>query len=60
MFPKNLMFYETFNPGAIVRIWARMTGGPWILLYEAVPDKVLDPEARIFAPKINKIQNTIK
>lgn len=58
--PKNVIIYETFNPGAIVRIWARMTGCTWKILYEAPPENVNQNSVRKFMPPINKINETIK
>lgn len=58
--PKSVVIYETLNPGAIVRLWARMTGGVWNLLYEEPPETIKLSVARKFTPKLNKMNGTIK
>lgn len=46
--------FETYNPGALVRIWAL---GPtsWILLWEGEPEYAGDTP-RIFSPPIREIK----
>ncbi|XP_026734668.1 F-box/LRR-repeat protein 4-like isoform X1 [Trichoplusia ni] len=53
VYPLEVSIFETYNPGALVRIWAR---GPtaWMLLWEGEPEYVGDTP-RIFSPQIRQI-----
>ncbi|CAB3261282.1 unnamed protein product [Arctia plantaginis] len=53
VYPLEVSIFETYNPGALVRIWAR---GPstWILLWEGEPEYVGDTP-RIFSPPIRQL-----
>ncbi|KAL4707842.1 hypothetical protein ACJJTC_001788 [Scirpophaga incertulas] len=53
VYPMEVSIFETYNPGALVRIWAR---GPstWFLLWEGEPEYVGDTP-RIFSPIIRQI-----
>ncbi|XP_041979217.1 F-box/LRR-repeat protein 4 [Aricia agestis] len=53
VYPTEVAVFETYNPGALVRIWAL---GPtsWSLLWEGEP-KYAGDTPRIFSPKINSI-----
>ncbi|XP_075978453.1 F box and leucine-rich-repeat gene 4 isoform X2 [Anticarsia gemmatalis] len=53
VYPLEVSVFETYNPGALVRIWAR---GPstWILLWEGEPEYVGDTP-RIFSPPIRQL-----
>ncbi|CAG9786605.1 unnamed protein product [Diatraea saccharalis] len=53
VYPMEVSVFETYNPGALVRIWAR---GPtsWLLLWEGEPEYVGDTP-RIFSPPIRQI-----
>ncbi|XP_045447998.1 F-box/LRR-repeat protein 4 [Melitaea cinxia] len=53
VYPLEVAVFETFNPGALVRIWAL---GPtsWVLLWEGEPENVGDTP-RIFSPPIREV-----
>lgn len=53
VYPLEVSVFETYNPGALVRIWAR---GPksWMLLWEGEPEYVGDTP-RIFSPSIKQL-----
>ncbi|XP_038209936.1 F-box/LRR-repeat protein 4 [Zerene cesonia] len=53
VYPLEVAVFETYNPGALVRIWAY---GPtsWILLWEGEPEYAGDTP-RIFSPPIRQI-----
>ncbi|KOB77619.1 putative fbxl4 [Operophtera brumata] len=53
VYPLEVSIFETYNPGALVRIWAR---GPasWMLLWEGEPEYVVE-RPRIFTPPIRQI-----
>ncbi|CAH0715702.1 unnamed protein product, partial [Brenthis ino] len=54
VYPLEVAVFETYNPGALVRIWAL---GPtsWILLWEGEPEYAGDTP-RIFSPPIREIK----
>lgn len=55
--PTEVAIFETFNPGAVVRIWAYGMTKNWTCLWEATDNDVkLGPgrESRRFAPPIKK------
>ena len=57
--PRDVCIYETFNPGAVVRIWGRFTDLDWKLLWEGPPQEC--PEgARKFHPTIRNLNCLIK
>lgn len=47
----SVVIYETFNPGAVVRLWGGSGSGNWRLLWEGPPQR-LEHHARLFTPKI--------
>nr|XP_971231.2 PREDICTED: F-box/LRR-repeat protein 4 [Tribolium castaneum] len=51
--PRDVCIYETYNPGAVVRIWGRFTELHWKLLWEG-PPQVCAEESRKFHPTIKK------
>ncbi|XP_063536179.1 F-box/LRR-repeat protein 4 [Cydia strobilella] len=53
VYPVEVSVFETYNPGALVRIWAQ---GPsmWLLLWEGEPEYAGD-RPRIFSPPIRQI-----
>ncbi|CAG9562054.1 unnamed protein product [Danaus chrysippus] len=53
VFPLEVAVFETYNPGALVRIWA-LGHASWILLWEGEPEYVGDTP-RIFSPPIRQI-----
>ncbi|GJQ85449.1 putative F-box LRR-repeat protein [Trypoxylus dichotomus] len=56
--PTAVIIYETFNPGAVVRIWARHTGESWLILWEGKP-QICPQTSRNFSPPIRQISNLI-
>lgn len=57
VYPFRISVYETYNPGAVVRIWAKNDLGckkKWELLWEGEPTKV-EHIPRIFSPVIRII-----
>ncbi|GBP53122.1 hypothetical protein EVAR_97126_1 [Eumeta japonica] len=52
--PLEVHVYETYNPGALVRIWAYVsTTNSWIMLWEGEPE-IIGDTPRIFSPPIKK------
>lgn len=53
VYPMEVSIFETYNPGAMIRIWA---WGPstWMLLWEGEPEYVGDTP-RIFSPPIRQM-----
>ncbi|XP_050666686.1 F-box/LRR-repeat protein 4 isoform X2 [Leptidea sinapis] len=58
VFPSEVAIFETYNPGALVRIWAL---GPleWLLLWEGEPEYAGD-KPRIFRPPIREIDYPVR
>lgn len=63
VFPKEIAIYETYNPGAIVKLWAFTINEKWICLWESTNndnDNTLTDltanDSRIFAPSIKEIK----
>lgn len=57
VYPFRVSIYETYNPGAVVRIWAKnelSSKKKWALLWEGEPIK-LKHIPRIFSPIIKII-----
>lgn len=57
VYPQALNIYETYNPGAVIRIWSYTIIDKWFLLWEAGPDwhsEKCIPRSKIFSPNINK------
>lgn len=58
VYPYGVSIYETYNPGSVVRIWARIEVGPqdyrWELLWEG-ESQVVGHTPRIFSPQIRTI-----
>lgn len=53
--PKSIKIYETYNPGAIVRILAySVIGKRWFILWQSLPAPV-EKKSREFCPKIKKM-----
>ncbi|XP_013143957.1 PREDICTED: F-box/LRR-repeat protein 4 [Papilio polytes] len=53
VYPLEVAIFETYNPGALVRIWA-LGNGDWFLLWEGEPGYAGD-KPRIFSPPIKQI-----
>lgn len=54
LYVNKINIYETYNPGAVVRIWAlnvKDNGNKWALLWEGAPEKFI-PRSRIFSPPL--------
>ncbi|XP_017055759.1 F-box/LRR-repeat protein 4 isoform X2 [Drosophila ficusphila] len=54
--PTEVAIFETFNPGAVVRIWAYSLTKHWTCLWEATEEDLARPPAdsRRFAPPLKK------
>ncbi|XP_067642352.1 F-box/LRR-repeat protein 4 [Eurosta solidaginis] len=57
--PEEIAVFETFNPGALVRIWAYTITKTWICLWESdqihKPPQHIFNKARRFSPELKKI-----
>ncbi|XP_059609480.1 F-box/LRR-repeat protein 4 [Phlebotomus argentipes] len=54
--PHAISIYETYNPGAIVKIWAFFsTTDTWHCLWSSYPDPDVEKWPRKFAPEIKRI-----
>lgn len=58
--PIKIKVYETFNPGAIVRIWGRGRENIWSLLYHGQPSINVKHEAQVFCPKMRIVSELIE
>lgn len=57
--PKNVFIYEVYNPGAVVRVWGRYSGGNWKILWEG-PPRLCVETSRKFDPPIREICSVVK
>lgn len=55
VYPFQIHVYEIYNPGALVRVWARSLQGKWALLWEGAA-QTTRPMSRIFSPPLRTIQ----
>lgn len=55
VYPTGIRIYETYNPGAVVRIWAMCQIG-WVKLWEGDP-QVVGHTSRLFRPSLRKIEH---
>ncbi|KAK3930588.1 F-box/LRR-repeat protein 4 [Frankliniella fusca] len=55
VYPFQVNIYEIYNPGALVRVWARSLQGKWALLWEGAA-QATRPMSRIFSPPLRTIQ----
>lgn len=55
----GIKIYETYNPGAVVRIWGGNTNKSWHLLWEGPPE-ICEQSSRQFMPPIRVIRELIK
>ncbi|CAH1115917.1 unnamed protein product [Phaedon cochleariae] len=59
--PRDICIYEIYNPGAVVRIWGKLSSKSelqWILLWEGLPQST-PHHSRIFHPQIKLINRLI-
>ncbi|KAJ1526764.1 hypothetical protein ONE63_008339 [Megalurothrips usitatus] len=54
VYPFQVNIYEIYNPGALVRVWARSLQGKWALLWEGAA-QATRPMSRIFSPPLRTI-----
>jgi len=56
--PEKIVIYETFNPGAVVRIWSFTIAKTWELLWENdrfyTQPIIVGNKARLFSPPLRK------
>lgn len=53
VYPKAITLFEVYNPGSLVRIWAKDANCKWHLLYEADSLETPSSESRKFKPPLN-------
>lgn len=58
VFPGDISIYETYNPGAIVKLWAFTINEKWICLWEddGNDDSNISNDSHIFSPPIKEIK----
>lgn len=62
VFPNEIDIYETYNPGAIYKLWAFTINEKWICLWESNGEndntlaEMTSNDSRIFAPSIKEIK----
>ncbi|XP_034937072.1 F-box/LRR-repeat protein 4 [Chelonus insularis] len=52
VYPIRVSIYETYNPGSVIKIWARDSSGHWLQLWSGFPQKI-SHKPRIFSPPLN-------
>ncbi|XP_063603354.1 F-box/LRR-repeat protein 4-like [Penaeus indicus] len=52
VYPIRIDFYETYNPGSVVRVWGSLEGQGWVLLWSGEAQLGLRQVARIFSPPV--------
>lgn len=58
--PEKVSVFETYNPGAVVQIWAFTIAGEWLPLWQCANHAPVDREPRIFAPPLRRIAEPTK
>lgn len=56
VFPRRIYIFETYNPGAVVRLWAFTITKNWVCLWESDGDLETQSDPRVFAPAIEEIK----
>lgn len=57
VYPSQIYIFETYNPGAIVKVWAFTIGEKWMCLWENDGvDADIASDSRVFAPQIRDIK----
>nr|CAI5842057.1 unnamed protein product [Callosobruchus analis] len=57
--PRDICIYETYNPGAVVRIWGKLGGDTkWVLLWKGHP-QMCPKKSRKFHPKIKPVNQLV-
>ncbi|EZA61152.1 hypothetical protein DMN91_005152 [Ooceraea biroi] len=62
VYPLRISIYEIYNPGSVVRIWAKNPDNQWFQLWSG-PPQIVPPQARLFSPPLepcNFKTNTIR
>ncbi|KAK3872697.1 hypothetical protein Pcinc_022245 [Petrolisthes cinctipes] len=59
VYPIRVDLYETYHPGAVVRIWGSLEGKNWSLLWKGEPQIEVKGESRIFSPPIHQSHKLI-
>lgn len=59
VYPEQLCIFETYNPGAVIQVWAYTINEEWSLLWEERPQRV-SRQTRMFSPNINKLRDPTK
>lgn len=62
VFPREILIYGTYNPGAVVRLWAFTINEKWICLWEDdgsdenSMNQTFSNDSQIFSPTIKEIK----
>lgn len=61
VFPNEIRIYETYNPGAVVKLWAFTIDERWVCLWEDDESddhsiRICSNDSRIFSPPIKEIK----
>lgn len=56
VYPDEICIFETYNPGAIVQLWAYTIYDEWICLWQQKPAPVTK-QTRLFRPTIKRIRD---
>lgn len=56
VFPRRIFIFETYNPGAVVKLWAFTITKQWICLWENDGEIETISDPRVFAPPIEEIK----
>lgn len=56
VYPQKISIFETYNAGAICKIWAFTITDNWICLWENKRKPECIPDSRAFAPPIKQIK----
>ncbi|XP_071555665.1 F-box/LRR-repeat protein 4-like [Temnothorax nylanderi] len=51
VYPIRVSIYEVYNPGNIIKIWARDSQSKWFPLWEGSP-QIVPPTSRLFSPPL--------
>lgn len=62
VFPREILIYETYNPGAVVKLWAFTINEKWVCLWEIDGsddnsiNRTFSNDSQIFSPAIKEIK----
>lgn len=55
--PRQLTIFETYNPGAVIGIWAYTLEEKWMKLWSGVPNSNIEKKSRAFMPPLGRISS---